>query len=215
MNISSRLFKPTIVDLIFGPSWAASTMFIAAGAGFTALAAQFVVPLNPVPITAQTLAVMIVGLSLGATRGALAIALYALLGAVGLPVFSASAGGIDVLTGTSGGYIFGYILAAWIMGKLAERQWDRTFWKAAAAGAIGTVAIYAAGILGLILALPAMGLDYSPLYLLEIGVAPFLIGAAIKVCFAAALLSSSWKKALRYAPQATTLHHAGATEPHK
>ncbi|MBH0083488.1 biotin transporter BioY [Salinibacterium sp. SWN167] len=202
MSIATRLIKPTIVDLIFGPSWAASVIFVAAGAGFTALAAQFVVPLYPVPITGQTLAVMIVGLSLGATRAALAMTLYALLGVVGLPVFSDSSGGLEVLTGTGGGYIVGYILGAWIMGALAERHWDRRFWKAVAAAAIGTAAIYAAGLIGLARALTSMGRDYTTTSLLDIGVTPFLVGAAVKVIVAATLLSYAWKKAAQHDPQA-------------
>ncbi|CAO1651662.1 biotin transporter BioY [Salinibacterium sp. NYA9b] len=207
MSIATRLFKPTIVDLIFGPNWAASVIYVVAGAGLTALAAQFVIPLYPVPITGQTLAVMIVGLSLGATRAALAMVLYAVLGALGLPVFSDAGGGLDVLTGTGGGYIIGYIVGAWLMGALAERRWDRTFWKTTAAAALGAAAIYAMGLLGLARALSRLGREYTVPDLVDIGVTPFLVGAAIKVVLAATLLSYAWRKALQ--------HDSRAAEPNQ
>ena len=201
-RVSARLVKPTMIDLIFGPSVASSVVFIAAAAGFTAIAAQLVVPITPVPITAQTLAVMIVGLSLGALRAALAMTTYAALGLSGLPVFSNAQGGADMLTGTSGGYIVGYIFAAWLIGALAERGWNKTFWKAAAASVAGSIVIYVCGMLGIARVLGEAGRDVDLVYVFDIGVAPFIIGALIKVTIAAALLSYSWRAVLRRRPRA-------------
>ncbi|MEL0626882.1 biotin transporter BioY [Salinibacterium amurskyense] len=201
-SVSERFFKPTMIDLIFGPSPASSVVFIAAAAGFTAIAAQLVVPLNPVPITAQTLAVMIVGLSLGATRAALAMLLYAALGLSGLPVFSNAQGGADVVAGTSGGYIIGYIAAAWLIGALAERGWNKTFWPAALASIIGSIVIYAFGMMGIARVRSEAGEDFSLAYLFTIGVAPFIVGALLKVTIAAALLSFTWKAVLQRRPRA-------------
>ncbi|MBH0009352.1 biotin transporter BioY [Salinibacterium sp. SWN1162] len=202
MSVSARLFKPTMIDLIFGPGLATSVVFITAAAAATAIAAQFVVPLDPVPITAQTLAVMIVGLSLGATRAALAMLLYALLGLSGMPVFSNAQGGSEVLLGTGGGYIVGYICAAWVMGMLAERGWYKTFPQAAAAAAMGTILIYALGMIGIARVFSTTGRDFTVGALFDIGVAPFIAGAIIKLTIAAALLSLTWKAVLRRRPRA-------------
>ncbi|MEV8254043.1 biotin transporter BioY [Rhodoglobus sp. NPDC076762] len=201
-SVSERFFKPTMIDLIFGPSVASSAVFIAAAAGATAIAAQFVVPLNPVPITAQTLVVMVAGLSLGATRAALAMLVYALLGLSGLPVFSNAQGGSDVLAGSSGGYIVGYIFAAWLIGALAERGWNKTFSRAAVAGVLGSIVIYACGMVGIARVLTEAGRDFSAAYIFDIGFAPFIVGALIKVTIAAALLSFTWKAVLQRRPRA-------------
>ncbi|QYH36184.1 biotin transporter BioY [Salinibacterium sp. M195] len=185
--------RPTIVDLLFGQNVASSLTFVVAGAALTALAAQFVVPLYPVPVTAQTLAVLVVGLSLGAVRGALAMALYAALGAIGLPTFSNAGSGTDVLFGPSGGYIVGFIVSAAIAGAFAERQWDHTFARAVVAASVATVSTYIVGVLGLGLSMQRLGNESTLMELVNSGITPFLPGAVIKILIAAALLSYSWK----------------------
>ena len=101
--------RPTLADRLVRRSLATDLVLIAAGAALTAIAAQVAVPLWPVPITGQTLAVLIVGSSLGAVRGMLSMVLYAALGIVGLPVFSDASHGVGVLLGATGGYIVGFI----------------------------------------------------------------------------------------------------------
>src|SRR5690606_38079347 len=100
---------------------------VAAGAAVTAGASQLYIPLDPVPITMQTLAVLLVGSTLGASRGALSMILYVVLGAVGLPIYSEAASGVGVLLGTTGGYLVGFIAAAALTGWLAERNWDKKY----------------------------------------------------------------------------------------
>ena len=197
VSFTKKLFMPTIIDLIFGPSIAASVVFVAAAAGFIAIVAQFVVPLNPVPITGQTFAVILISLSFGATRAALAMLLYVLLGLSGLPVFSNAQGGVEVILGPSGGYILGYIPAAWLVGFLAQRGWTRSFWPACAAGVLGTVVMFTAGILGLRRVLIETHRDVTLTLLLETGVTPFLVGATIKVVLAAAIIALASRSALR------------------
>ena len=110
----------------------------------TALCARIVIPLpfTPVPITGQTFAVLLTGAALGARRGAAAIVLYVLEGLAGLPVFAGGASGLARLLGPTGGYLLGFIAAAYLTGTLAERGWDRTVRWAAAAMAAGNVVVY-------------------------------------------------------------------------
>lgn len=192
--------KPTIIDLIFGQNLVSSASYVAAGAAFTALAAQFVVPIFPVPITAQTLAVLLVGFSLGALRGVLAMLLYAALGLIGLPVFSETTAGTEILLGSSGGYILGFVVSAGVAGLFAEKHWDQTFIRAAVAATAATALTFLFGMIGLGVAMRDLGQNSSIPALLGAGVLPFLIGAVIKILLAAAILSLSWKAVQRHEP---------------
>src|SRR3954471_16851391 len=102
-------------------------VLVVAAVVLTALCAQitFYLPGNPVPVTGQTFAVLLCGAALGANRGASAMLLYLLVGMIGLPVFADGDHGMDVITGASGGYIIGFLVAGWVVGRLAERRYDR------------------------------------------------------------------------------------------
>jgi biotin transport system substrate-specific component len=178
--------RPTLADRVFSRSLATDAVLVAAGAGLTAIAAQVVVPLYPVPITGQTAAVLIVGATLGATRGALAMALYAALGLF-LPVFSEGSQGIAVILGPTGGYIVGFIAAAALTGYLAQRQWDHRFLGGLAAFVAGTVVTFAFGLPWLALAL-GLNLEQT----LQGGLYPFLIGGLVKAVFAASVMRLVW-----------------------
>src|ERR671936_3037490 len=104
-------------------------VLVLVGTGFVALAAQvsFDIPGTPVPITGQTFAVVLVGASLGAQLGLASLGLYLFVGALGAPVYADGNHGWDVLTGPTGGYIVGFVLAALLTGALAEQRWDRRF----------------------------------------------------------------------------------------
>ncbi len=161
---------------------------ILAASIFVALCAQlaFDLPFSPVPVTGQTFAVLLVGALLGSRRGALALIAYAAEGAAGLPVFAMGRAGAAVLFGPTGGYIFGFILAAWLVGLLAEKGWDRRFPTAVIAMSIGTAVIFLFGASWLA---PVVGADK----VLALGVMPFLPGALVKIVLAAALLPAGWK----------------------
>ncbi len=157
------------------------------GSLFVALAAQVQVPLKPVPVTGQTFAVLVVGMVFGMRLGAATLMLYLAEGAVGLPVFAGLSGGPAVLAGPTGGYIVGFVLAAGLVGYLAERGWDRNVWLTALAMLLGNIAIYLPGLLWLG---TVVGWDKP---VLEWGLTPFLIGDALKLALAAALLPAAWK----------------------
>ena len=165
---------------------------VAGGALFTALLAQVTIPLVPVPITGQTLAVLLVGATLGAWRGAAALGLYAVLGLAGLPFYAPEDDGSHVvglaaLATSSFGYILGFIPAAAIVGWLSERTWDRKFLKALATFVGGSVVVFAFGLPWLAV---ATGADLQQT--LEWGLYPFILGGLIKAVIAAILLPVAW-----------------------
>jgi len=178
--------RPTLADRVFSRSLATDALLVVAGAGLTAIAAQLVVPLYPVPITGQTAAVLVVGATLGATRGAISMVLYALLGLF-LPVYSEGSQGLSVILGPTGGYIVGFVFAAALTGYLAQRQWEHRFLGGVAAFVAGTVVTFAFGLPWLALAL---GLDLGQT--LQAGLYPFVIGGIVKAVFAASVMRAVW-----------------------
>ena len=161
----------------------------------TALCARIVIPLpfTPVPITGQTFAVLLTGAALGARRGAAAMGLYVLEGLAGLPVFAGGASGLARLLGPTGGYLLGYIAAAYLTGTLAERGWDRTVRWAAAAMAAGNVVVYLFGVPWLALvSRVAGGVPLGWERAVTLGLLPFIPGDLIKLAAAAVALPGAW-----------------------
>jgi biotin transport system substrate-specific component len=128
------------------------------------------------------------GAGLGANRGAASMLLYLGLGLIGLPVYSDGDSGFSVIWGATGGYLVGFVIAAYVMGRLAERQHDRTPLKALPLFAIGSVIIYAIGVPWL-----AVSADLSLVTAMDLGIVPFIPGAIIKALLAAGLLPTAWK----------------------
>jgi biotin transport system substrate-specific component len=154
------------------------------------LSAKLHVPFYPVPMTFQTLVVLGLGMAYGWRLGAATVALYLLQGALGLPVFSGTPEkgiGLAYLLGPTGGYLFGFFFAAGVCGWLAERGWDRSVITTALAMLIGNVIIYVPGLLWL------GGLFGWDKPILEWGLTPFILGDAIKLALAAALMPLAWK----------------------
>lgn len=147
---------------------------------------QVILPFTPVPLTGQTFGVLLAGVLLGSRWGALSVAFYLLEGAVGLPVFAGGGAGPLIFAGPTAGYLVGFLPAAWLSGCLAERGWDRSPLRAAAAMLIGSAAIFACGLLNLARFLPLSGL-------LAAGLWPFLPGDLFKACLAAAALPGAWR----------------------
>src|SRR2546428_3855849 len=154
----------------------------------TALAAQFVIPIGPVPITGQTFAVLLTGALLGSRLGAMAMIAYLIEGASGLPFFAGGTGGLPHLAGPTGGYLIAFPAAAYITGAFAEHGWDRRFLTAAAAMAIGSAVI-------MLSAWPwfSIIMRTSPTLALFVTIIKSIPGAIIKLAFAAAALPSGWK----------------------
>jgi biotin transport system substrate-specific component len=163
---------------------------IVGGALLTAACAQISIPVpgDPVPITGQTFAVMVCGAGLGAVRGSAAMALYWLLGLIGLPFYADGAGGVHAAFGATGGYLIGFMLAAYLVGRLAEARLDREPWKAFPLFAVGQLVIFAIGVPWL-----AVNQDLALSEAIALGFTPFLLGGVVKAVAAAALLSSAWR----------------------
>lgn len=167
---------------------------VAGGVALVSLLAQveIVLPGTPVPISGQTLGVGLVGATLGMRRGALALALYAVVGLF-LPVFSGGSQGGEVLFGATGGYIVGFILAAAVIGRFAEMGADRRVLAAFGAFVVGQLVVFVPGVAVL---MAVAGLD------LQTGIAegftPFIVGGLIKAAIAAAVLPSAWHLVKRF-----------------
>lgn len=160
-------------------------LLIVGGSLLTALCAQIVIPLTPVPITGQTFAVLLIGAALGALRGTAAIGLYVVEGLVGLPVFAGGGAGLARLQGPTGGYLLGFIAAAYLTGTLAERGWDRRVRWAAAAMAAGNVVVYLFGV-------PWLALFLGWPKAVTAGLLPFIPGDLLKLAAAALALPGAW-----------------------
>ncbi|MQS07897.1 biotin transporter BioY [Streptomyces alkaliphilus] len=160
---------------------------VTGGAVLTGVAAQFALPVpgSPVPVSGQTFAVLLVGVSLGPLRAFASLLLYALVGMAGMPWFAEGASGWGMPTF---GYILGFALAAAAVGALARRGGDRTVWRTAGTMAVGTVIIYALGVPYLALA-TGMGIGQA----MAVGMVPFLIGDAIKAALAMGALPLAWR----------------------
>jgi len=162
-------------------------LLIVAGSLVVAGMAQVQIPLpfTPVPLTGQTFAVLLVGAALGARRGAASLLLYLAEGAAGLPFFAGGAGGFARLAGPTGGYLIGFVLAALVVGWLADRGRDRRFGTALPIFLLGELVIYLCGVTWL-------GAYVGMQKALTAGLLPFVIGDAIKLITAALALPAAW-----------------------
>lgn len=180
---------PTLTDRYFSNvSTALRNLFlILAGSWLVALFAQIEIPLQPVPITGQTFAVLLVGAVLGARRGAAALIAYLLQGGLGLPFFAGGASGLSVFTGATAGYLLGFVAAAYVVGWLAERGLERSVRTSILPFLAGTLIIYTFGVswLGIVLG--------SFEQALQLGLLPFLFGDLLKLIAAALVLPAAWQ----------------------
>ena len=151
---------------------------------------SFPLPFSPVPITGQTFGVLLIAMAFGRIRGTAIVAAYLLEGAAGLPVFAGGSAGIGALFGPTGGYLFGFVLAAYVVGWLGEKGWDRTLIRSVAAMLIGYALIFAVGLAGLSRYVPGATV-------LAMGFTPFLPGMIVKIGLAAWILPLVWKKKQR------------------
>lgn len=198
------------------PAWARDIALIAGGVILLILGARiafelpavslgrFYVPDNPyVPITLQTFGVLFTSAALGARRGFSATSIYLLIGAAGLPVFAFEGSGTAtfasvesgrVVLGATGGYLVGFLFASAAVGKLAERGWDRRLGGSIGAMLLGTLTIYAFGLVWL-----ALALDRGITDVLPFGLYPFVPGDVLKLLLAAGILPLGWRLAGRRA----------------
>ena len=162
-------------------------ILIALGTAVVSLSAQIYIPTQPVPFTGQTFGVLLVGGALGWRRGAAALLLYLALGSLGLAVFSEGKSGIAVLGGPTGGYLIGFVVAAAVVGRLAELGWDRRLVGSLVSMVIGTAIIYAVGVPWL-KAVTAMTWSEA----VAVGMTPFLVWDLAKAAIAGAAFPLGW-----------------------
>ena len=190
---AAKVRFPVLTEaLIAGPPSAKSirtpalrVLLVVIGSLLLAMSAQFKIPLYPVPVTGQTLVVLLIGMVYGPRLGGVTIAAYLLQGIIGLPVFAGGMFGIATLLGPTGGYLGGFLIAAIVMGVLAERGMGRGIISTTIAMMIGNIVIYIAGASWLA---SFVGAEKA----LTAGVLPFLYGDALKLTVAAGLMPVAW-----------------------
>jgi biotin transport system substrate-specific component len=183
---------PTLAKVVFPRTRVATITLMIGFALLTATAAQirFPVPGTPVPITGQTFAVLLAGAALGSWAGAGSQAIYWVLGAIGLPFYTEASGGWEAATGATAGYLVGFIVAAWVVGALAERGQDRNVWSAIPAFLAGNAVIYAFGVTWLLISVDAFTTIGDAL---AAGLTPFVVGDTFKILTAGLLLPLAWR----------------------
>jgi len=157
------------------------------GSALIAIAAQISLPMFPVPMTLQTLAILAVGLTLGARLGVAALLAYLVEGAAGLPVFANGGAGMAYMAGPTAGFLAGFVMMAFMAGYASDRGLTRGFFGAAAVTLVASALLYVPG-----LAYPAAFLGKSMPDLLNGWMLPFLVGDAVKAVLAALVVTGGW-----------------------
>jgi len=182
--------QPRVLADVVAQTWVRNLVLVAGGAAFVGLSAQifFYLPWNPaVPVTLQTFAVVLSAAALGSVRGVLSMLLYAVAGVVGVPWFAEGSSGYAA---PSFGYIIGFIVAAFVVGRIAEHGATRTFARSVGLMILGNVIIYVIGATWLKynLGIPWFGAESAWAY----GVRDFIVGDVLKILAAAGLLPLAW-----------------------
>lgn len=187
--------RPVLADAILPRATVLTDLaLVLAGAMLVALLAQVTIPLPIVPITGQTLGVLVVGAALGARRGAAALTTYMGAGLAGLPVFAGFTGTIAAVATPSFGFILGFIPAAFIAGWFAERAWDRRPYLAMIGFVAASVVPFLVGVPYMAYVLNVvMGAGYDLAGILAVGVTPFIAGGLVKAAIAALVIPAAWR----------------------
>ncbi|MEC8128383.1 MAG: biotin transporter BioY [Pseudomonadota bacterium] len=192
--VSSQRRYPTLADAAMAPRFAddrtlsvlAQIVLVLAGSALLAISAQIKIPLYPVPVTGQTLVVLMIGMAYGSRLGAATLLAYLVEGGMGLPVFAGGGAGWATLAGPTGGYLIGFLVAAFLLGLLAERGMGRGPVSTALAMIVGTALIYVFGVTHLS---GFIGFEKA----VAAGLLPFLYGDALKLIVAAGLMPLAWR----------------------
>ena len=184
--------QPRVLADTIPAAWVRNVVLVVGAAAFVAVCAQVAIPLpfTPVPLTLQTFAVVLSAGVLGSWRGAAAMLLYAIVGSLGAPIFFQGSSGFG---GVTFGYVIGFIVGAFVVGRIAEHGATRTFWRSVGLMVVGNVIVYAFGTTWL-----AISLQWDPATAIAKGVLPFLVGDAIKILVAAGLLPLAWRAVRRF-----------------
>ena len=188
--MSTQAVTGVIVDSWATQSRVRNAILVMGLTGFTALAAQVSIPLpfTPVPLTLQTFAVLAGAAALGAERAVIAQVLYITLAVAGVPVLAGGASGHEVVVGATGGYLIGFVLASYVVGRISSNGASTKSDKTALAFLAGSVLIYALGAPWL-----AFTTGNTITWAVVNGVVPFLVGDLIKAVAAGAVLPLAWK----------------------
>lgn len=193
VDTAMTLTRPVLADRL-PRGLVREAMLVVGVVGFTALMAQVSIPVpgSPVPVTGQTLAVLLSGAAVGPLRGFFSQALYVLIGIAGMPVFAGHSHGYKVLIGATGGYLVGFVLASALVGYAARRGYDRNPAYIAVAFLLGSALIYLTGVTWL-----AHSAHMSGATAIDKGLTPFIFGDVLKAVIAGALLPSAWRLVAR------------------
>ena len=189
-SISSNSLN-TLTNAVLPKSNVLNKLLLVTGGGlFLALLAQIAIPVpgSPVPVTGQTLGVLLLATAYGANMGAATFALYLLIGIAGAPVFANRGFGIERLIGPSGGYLIGMLIASWVLGALAGRKWDQRLRTALVTMLIGSLIIFTFGLIWL---QQYTGKDWA--WAFSAGLTPFIFGEILKIAIAGTALPTVWK----------------------
>ena len=191
MSIQSSSLRATVFPR---SSALTQALFIIGGVGFIAALAQISIPIpgSPVPVTGQTLAALLIGTTYGARLGFITFSTYLLAGIAGAPIFAGSTHGIERVTGATGGYLVGMLLASFELGYLADRKADQSFKTSFPALILGDLIIFTFGLLWL-----RASLDLSWSATIAAGLTPFILGELLKIAITATSLPLIWRRISR------------------
>jgi len=191
MSIQSSSLRATVFPR---SSALTQALFIISGVGFIAALAQISIPIpgSPVPVTGQTLAALLIGTTYGARLGFITFSTYLLAGIAGAPIFAGSTHGIERVTGATGGYLVGMLLASFVLGYLADRKADQSFKTSFPALILGDLIIFTFGLLWL-----RASLDLSWSATIAAGLTPFILGELLKIAITATSLPLIWRRISR------------------
>lgn len=191
MSIQSSSLRATVFPR---SSALTQALFIIGGVGFIAALAQISLPIpgSPVPVTGQTLAALLIGTTYGARLGFITFSTYLLVGIAGAPIFAGSTHGIERVTGATGGYLVGMLLASFVLGYLADRKADQSFKTSFPALILGDLIIFTFGLLWL-----RASLDLSWSATIAAGLTPFILGELLKIAITATSLPLIWRRISR------------------
>lgn len=173
--------------LLARQSFLTQALMVLGGSLVVGMSAQVSVPMFPVPMTLQTLAISIIGLSYGSRLAAVTLIAYLAEGAMGLPVFAGGAAGAQHLMGPTAGFLWGFVGMAWLTGWLVERGLDRGFLRLFAAAIVPAMLLFVPGV-GALMLVTGMAAGKA----LAVGMTPFVLGALVKAAIAAVTLIGGW-----------------------
>jgi biotin transport system substrate-specific component len=197
MNAASQSLKTTTLGNALWPEARVikPVILVVAGSLALALSAKIQVPFWPVPMTMQSLVVLLIGMTFGSRLGALTLLAYLAEGFAGLPVFAGAAAGPLYMTGPTAGYLVGFLLSAGAIGWLAEHGWSRDLWRTALAMTLGHVLLFVPGVLWL-----AVLFGWPKAF--AVGVTPFIAATILKTGLGVAIVAALWALVRRRQPPA-------------